>query len=147
MSITTLRYVRLQGLGILLAVFIAGVLAGAAIEHLRAPARVSVLAPLVSAVPTQDVITNMKLAGNGIPVVYEALGLTERQRDRIRAIMDANRPRTDSLLRTTWPALRALLDTVRQQVEQTLTTDQRAQLAAMRRGTTQPAGPAQGRNR
>ena len=139
--------VRFQGLAILAGVFVAGVLGGAAIEHLRTPASVTVVAPPAPVVPTQDVITNMKLAGMGVPVMYEALGLSDGQRDQIRGIMDANRPRTDSLLRSTWPALRAVLDTVQHQVEQVLTPDQRAQLSAMRRGAAKPPTSPNGRNR
>jgi hypothetical protein len=133
--------VRVQGLAILAAVFVSGALAGAAIEHLRTPARVEVMAPSPALVPTADVVTNMKLAVTGVPVVYEALGLTEDQRQRIRAIVDANRSRTDSLLRTTWPALRAVLDTVQGQVDQILTADQRSRLTAMRRGAAASAAP------
>jgi hypothetical protein len=126
--------VRLQGLGILILVFVSGLLAGAAIARWRTPEHVPTSAAETQVVPTQDVIASMKMAGTGVPVVYEALGLTEAQRDQIRAIMDANRPRTDSLLRTTWPLLRALLDTVQRQVEQVLTPQQRRQLQAIRRG-------------
>ena len=133
--------VRVQGVAILAAVFVSGALAGAAFEHLRTPARVEVIAPSPALVPTADVVTNMKMAATGVPLVYETLGLTKDQRQRIRAIMDANRSQTDSLLRTTWPALRAVHATVRRQVDQILTADQRSRLTAMRRGAATPAAP------
>jgi len=130
----TLRHVRVQGIAVLGAVFIAGALAGAAIEHVRRPAARTDTA-YVSPVPTERVVENMKMAGTGVPVLYESLQLTPEQRTRIRTIMDANRPRTDALLHETWPQLRALLESVQRQVEQVLTPEQRARLSDMRRGT------------
>lgn len=132
---SSLSRVRAIGIGIAVAMFISGVLAGAAIERMRhGPRRDSAVPPSVTVVPPDQLIENMKMAGTGVPVVYEALGLTSEQREQIRRIIDASRPRTDSLLRDTWPPLRALIDSVRRQVEQVLTPDQRARLALLRRG-------------
>jgi type IV pilus biogenesis protein CpaD/CtpE len=148
MSATSvLARARVQGIGVLLVVFASGVLAGAAFTRWRDSARegepgATGSTPAV-VVPTQDVIVAMKMARTGVPLVYETLGLTQTQREQIRAIMDANRPRTDSLLRTTWPSLRTLLDTVQRQVERVLTPEQRSRLQAMRGGvsfTPQPNG-------
>ena len=86
------------------------------------------------------------MALTGIPVVYESLHLTPDQRQRIRALMDAMRPATDSLLQDSWPPLRTLLDSLQRGVEQVLTAEQRAQLAAMRRGGRVPDVPAPIRN-
>jgi hypothetical protein len=124
---------RVQGAVVLALVFTAGVLSGAAIEHWRVVSRPP---ELVESVPvrTEQVVENMKMAGSGIPVLYEALQLTPEQRTRIQAIMAANRPRTDSILHETWPRLRDLLESVRRQVEQVLTPEQQQRLAAMRRG-------------
>ena len=83
----TLRHVRVQGIAVLGAVFIAGALAGAAIEHVRRPAARTDTA-YVSPVPTERVVENMKMAGSGVPVLYESLQLTREQRTRIRTIMD-----------------------------------------------------------
>ena len=124
--------VRAQSIAVLCAVFVAGAFAGAAIEHVRGR-RAGVIS--LQTVPPERVIENMKFAGTGVPVLYESLGLSEEQRDRIRAIMAASRPKTDSLLRETWPALRVLLDSLRSDIEQVLTAQQRARLADMRRGT------------
>jgi len=77
---------------------------------------------------------------------YESLHLTPDQREHIRALMDDMRPTTDSLLRESWPQLRTLLDSLQRGVEQVLTGEQRAQLAAMRRGGAVPAAPAPFRN-
>jgi Spy/CpxP family protein refolding chaperone len=85
--------------------------------------------------PPERVIENMKMARSGIPVMYEALDLTPAQRFAIARIMEANRPRTDSLLAETWPKLHALLDSIQHQVEQVLTAEQRTRLAALRRSS------------
>ena len=124
---------RARGLAVLAVTFLGGALAGAAIEHWRMSSRPAEMVETAS-VPPQQVIENLKMGGSGIPVLYEALQLTPEQRSQIQAIMEANRPRTDSLLHRTWPQLRALLDSVRRQVEQVLTPEQRARLAVMRRG-------------
>jgi Spy/CpxP family protein refolding chaperone len=124
---------RAQGLAVLAVAFLGGVLAGAAIEHWRISSRPAEMVE-TAPVPPEQVIENMKMGGSGIPVLYEALQLTPEQRREIQAIMQANRPRTDSLLHRTWPQLRALLDSVRRQIEQVLTPEQRARLAVMRRG-------------
>jgi len=109
---------------------------GAAIDHVlrRAPPASAEELARSAFVPTEDVVANMKMARTGIPVVYEALHLTPDQRERIRSLMDAMRPRTDSLLQESWPQLRTLLDSLQRNVEQVLTAEQRAQLAALRRG-------------
>lgn len=128
---------RSRGLLVIGAVFVSGALLGAAIDHVvRGRARPASARELAASafVPTEDVVANMKMAGTGIPVVYEALQLTPDQRERIRALMDAMRPTTDSLLQASWPQLRTLLDSLQRAVEQVLTTEQRARLAAMRRG-------------
>ena len=124
---------RAQGLAVLAVAFLGGVLAGAAIEHWRISSRPAEMVE-TAPVPPEQVIENMKMGGSGIPVLYEALQLTPEQRREIQTIMQANRPRTDSLLHRTWPQLRALLDSVRRQIEQVLTPEQRARLAVMRRG-------------
>jgi len=124
---------RAQGLAVLAVVFAAGALAGAAMDHWRVTSRPADVVEMVP-VPTEQVVENMKMGGSGIPALYEALQLTPEQRTKIRSIMEANRPRTDSLLHQTWPQLRALLDSIRREVEQVLTPEQRTRLAAMRRG-------------
>lgn len=136
---------RARGLALIGVVFVSGALFGAAIDHLvRGRARPPSGAELAASafVPTEDVVANMKMAGTGIPVVYEALQLTPDQRQRIRAIMDAMRPATDSLLQESWPRLRTLLDTLQRNVEQVLTAEQRAGLVAMRRGGQRATAPA-----
>lgn len=138
------RRARTRGAVALLITFVSGVLAGAAIVHVtRASAKTAPVSasPAVTA-PPQRVIENMKMARSGVPVTYEALGLTPAQRFQIARIMQENQPRTDSLLRETWPKLRALLDSVQRQVEQVLTPEQRARLTELRRASGAPSGAA-----
>jgi hypothetical protein len=142
----SLGRVRARGLAVIGLVFLSGALLGAAIDRLvrgrpHPPSSAELTASAF--VPTEDVVANMKMAGTGIPVVYEALQLTPDQRERIRAIMNAMRPATDSLLQESWPRLRTLLDSLQRGVEQVLTAEQRARLAAMRRGDApRPGVPA-----
>ena len=136
---SSLGRVRATSIAIAVALFASGMLAGAAIERLRIRSRPATPAPPNAALaPPEQLIENMKIAGTGVPVVYEALALTSDQRERIRRIIDATRPRTDSLLHDSWPPLRTLIDSVRRQVEQVLTPEQRTQLAALRRGGRLP---------
>jgi Spy/CpxP family protein refolding chaperone len=138
---------RARGAAALIVTFLSGVLAGAAIVHVsRASARPTP-APSVARTPgppPERVIENMKMARSGIPVTYEALGLTPAQRFQIARIMEENRPRTDSLLRETWPKLHALLDSIQGQVEQVLTAEQRARLIELRRASGAAPGAARG---
>ena len=139
-----LRRARVRGLVVAGTIFVSGALLGAAIDRVvRGRARPPSAEELSASafVPTEDVGANMKMARTGIPVVYEALQLTPDQRQRIRALMDAMRPATDSLLQDSWPRLRTLLDSLQRGVEQVLTAEQRARLAAMRRGGAGPAAP------
>jgi Spy/CpxP family protein refolding chaperone len=135
------RRARTRGAAVLLVTFISGALAGAAIMHVArvAPAaKPAIVVTSAAPPPPERVIENMKMARTGIPVLYETLDLTPAQRFAIARIMEANRPRTDSLLRETWPRLRALLDSIQLQVEQVLTPEQRARLADLRRGRASP---------
>ncbi|HEY2376417.1 MAG TPA: hypothetical protein VGH98_10635 [Gemmatimonadaceae bacterium] len=116
---------------VLVAVFVGGAVAGATVEHLRASA-----APQDAPTPvasTDQVIANMKMAGTGIPVMYEALDLSPEQRAQIATILASYQPRVDSLLHDRWPALHAVIDSVRLRVEQVLTPAQQRRLTTMRR--------------
>ncbi len=120
------RRARLQTLGLLVAVFAAGGLAGAAIEHTRAaPApgeRRDVFRP-----PTE-------LPRGGIPRFYEDLDLSDAQRVEIRAILERSRPETDSLLQIALPRLRELTESTRAAIRDVLTPAQREELDARFRG-------------
>ncbi|HEY2377960.1 MAG TPA: hypothetical protein VGH98_18445 [Gemmatimonadaceae bacterium] len=126
-----LRRTRVTGAAVIIVVFVSGALTGAAVEHLGRDTRRE--RDVVGAVPTASAIENLKFGNTGVPLMYEELGLSPEQRARIRGIVAARRPEVDSLLRDSWPRLRAVVDTVRLQVEQVLTPEQRTRLTEIRR--------------
>jgi hypothetical protein len=67
-------------------------------------------------------------AGAGMPPVYERLDLTARQRADIERILDDARPRTDSILDASLPALRAVVESTQVRVRGVLTPLQRERL-------------------
>jgi len=100
----------------LIAVFIAGGLGGAALERRshnddRPDRRGGFLG-----------------SPGSIPRSYEELDLTADQRARIEAILESARPETDSLLRTALPRLRELMKSTRAAIADVLTDGQRAKL-------------------
>lgn len=64
--------------------------------------------------------------GGGFPPMFHRLGLTQRQRDEIRQIMDRRKSATDSLLGLLLPRLRALTDSTRAEIRGVLTAEQAA---------------------
>jgi Spy/CpxP family protein refolding chaperone len=107
---------RGQTLALLAAVFVAGGLAGAAVERLRVPADV----------PGDR--GRFRTPSGEIPDFYERLDLTSEQRSRIQAILDAGRPETDSLLRVAIPRLRELTESTRTAIRDVLTPEQQSRL-------------------
>jgi Spy/CpxP family protein refolding chaperone len=67
----------------------------------------------------------------GLPDRYRALDLSADQEQRIRAIVTAARPATDSIMREVLPKLRAQMASVDSQVRAVLTASQVKQLDAM----------------
>ena len=63
-----------------------------------------------------------------LPPFYERLGLSEQQRNQIQEIFDSSRRRTDSILQSTFPRIRAITDSVRAEIRNVLTEEQREQL-------------------
>jgi Spy/CpxP family protein refolding chaperone len=112
---------KLQGLALLLVVFVVGLLGGMAVERVRMVRR---------APPPPDRVG----MGPGImPPMFERLGLTEDQRVRIREILEESRPVTDSVLRSSLPRLRAIRDSVRLEVRAVLTPEQQERFDEMER--------------
>jgi hypothetical protein len=101
----------LRWLLVLVLVFAAGVTAGRAIERMREAAG-----------PPPG-----RLGADRLPPGLERLGLSDLQRDSVLAILHRARPRTDSIMRGVLPALRAVTDSARAQIETVLTDDQRIQ--------------------
>ena len=110
---------KLETAALLLAVFVAGGLAGAAVDRrLADPAVEGERRPSRTLVPPP----------NEIPRFYRDLGLTEEQRNEIEAIMGAARPESDSILSVAIPRLRELTRQTRERISAVLTDEQRARL-------------------
>lgn len=118
-AIESLGRVRLQGIALLLIAFLAGGVAGFAggrITAHRFPVR-----------PGFGVRTTISRT-RGLPPFFDRLGLSADQRAKITAILQRERPRTDSILRTSLPALRAIAESAHAEIRDVLTPAQREQL-------------------
>lgn len=103
-----------------LATFIAGALAGAAGGRMLGGGATPLGATLVT-------------VSRQMPGALRGLGLSADQERAIQSVFDRHQPRSDSLLRTLMPAVRAITDTLDAEVRAILTPSQRAQLDRMRR--------------
>jgi len=141
----SLGRVRVQGLALLAIAFVAGILGGMALERIRATH--------FAAAPPAPV--GWTLGRTGLPLGLNQLDLTPDQEQRIRTILEARRPVTDSLVRRTMPRLAAIHDSVRAEIRAVLTPEQQQQFdelerRGMRRGRSRmggmrggpPGGPA-----
>ena len=142
-GIESLGRVRVQGVALLLLAFLAGVVGGMAAERIRA-SRVAGEPP---------VPMGLGAGRDALPPGLNRLDLTADQQERIRAILAARQPITDSLVRTTMPRLMAIHDSVRAEIRAVLTPEQRqrydqAERRGMRRGGAGgrggPGGPREG---
>jgi Spy/CpxP family protein refolding chaperone len=70
---------------------------------------------------------------DAIPRELARLGLSDAQRERIRAILARGRPRMSAVMRELEPRLRAAFDSTDREVAEVLTPAQRAALAESRR--------------
>jgi Spy/CpxP family protein refolding chaperone len=112
-AIRTLGKLEWQATLLLVVVFGAGIAVGAAIDHSRA-------ANVAMAPPPQ--------AGPGhLPPYLERMDLTQEQHEKIRAILDAQRPKVDTVMDGILPRLRALSDTTFAQIRGVLTPEQQTQ--------------------
>ena len=118
--------IRLRGLALLIVAFLAGGLAGAAVEHVRAPES-SWSGPLAreGGPPTPPMGGG---PGQVVPPVFEELDLSDHQREEIRRILSESQSVTDSLLGRFMPRLRAVTDSVRREIRSVLTPEQRERL-------------------
>jgi len=112
-DVKAVRKTRMQGLALLLLVFFVGALVGGAVERIR----------VTSTRPARPTFMPGEL-----PPPFERLGLTDEQRSQIRAIFEASRPITDSILLATMPRLQAVHDSVRSAMQEVLTPEQLEQL-------------------
>ena len=128
MSDETIRAVgriRLRGLALLVIAFVTGGLAGAAVEHLRTP---DPSPPGPTAGPRRVAPPMATGPEDTVPPVFEQLDLTEDQREEILRILRESRTMTDSLLAPVMPRLRAVTDSVRREIRDVLSPEQRERL-------------------
>lgn len=121
---------KLRGLGVLAVVFLAGGTGGFALARAVSP-------PAPAAVTMEAAgpeVVSMEAAGPGTlpPPLLDELGATAEQRAAIERIVERYRPRTEALLRQTFPALRAITDSVDREIRAVLTPEQRAKLDRLR---------------
>ena len=134
---------RVQGLVLLVVVLLAGVLAGAAGERLLSrdygPPRHG---PPWHGPPHGP-------PGRGpFPEVLDRMGLSATQRAKIDSLLRSYRPRSEAILRTVLPQLRAQSDSLRAEVRAALTPAQQrdfdAEMARRPRGDFGPPFPPPG---
>ncbi len=112
----SLGRVRLQGILLLLIVFLIGGLAGFAIEHARAPR-----------FPGRGMGGPPFQRPRGLsPGLRDELKLTAEQETKINGILENGRPRTDAVLDQFLPRLRLVADSIRAEVRAVLTPEQQA---------------------
>ena len=66
-----------------------------------------------------------------LPPLFEELNLSPAQRAEIVEIIERSRPRTDELLESMLPRLRAVTDSVRDEIHAVLTPEQAARLDSL----------------
>ncbi|MFC1639372.1 Spy/CpxP family protein refolding chaperone [Gemmatimonadota bacterium] len=100
---------RIQGAVLVTLIFTVGVLAGGAVERIRA-SREKPMRPF-------------RQMGE-LPRPFERLGLTDEQRTQITAIFERGRPQTDSVLQELMPHLQAINDSIHAEIRNILTPEQ-----------------------
>jgi hypothetical protein len=124
----SLGRLRLQAILLLVVIFLIGGFTGAAFEH----ARLSQFARHRPPPPG---------GGHAFPPeLRDRLHLTQEQDDRIHGILEENRPRVDEVLDRFLPRLRAVTDSVRNEVRSVLTPGQQAIFDATPMDGGQPFG-------
>jgi hypothetical protein len=114
--------VRFQAGALLILVFATGTVTGGALVY--AGIRAARQPTIFRADPNQTVIATR----GGLPASYADLNLTEDQRRAIERIIAESRPRTDSILGTALPALRAATDSMQARMRAVLTPAQQKRL-------------------
>ncbi len=124
-GVESLGRVRAKGIAILLLTFLVGGLAGAALERARA----SRSAP--------EPTTRGWEARPGafrpgrLPPAFGRLGLTDEQRARISEIMEQAWPQTEEIMSEMLPRLRAVTDSIHDEIRAVLTPEQAAKLDSL----------------
>lgn len=152
-TVESLGRIRAQGVSLLVVTFVVGALVGMAFERLRTP-RPDLL-------PGREPGLGMMrpFGPDRLPPMFEELDLTAEQQAQIRDIIERSKPRTEELLDSMLPSLRAVTDSVRDEIHAVLTPEQavkldslmadmRGRFRGMRRGPWEPGqGPPGPRRR
>lgn len=109
---------RLLGVGLLAGVFVAGGLAGAALNQVRG-------ASAVSAPPTAEARDRPEDRPCRVPFSY--LNLTEEQRSRIDAVFERRRQQLDAFWKDNGPRYEMIIDSTRAEFRSVLTPEQLAE--------------------
>ena len=121
-GIESLGRIRTQGMALLVAAFVAGLLGGAAAERVMNSRRaMNRFLPL----PAER---GAFMPGDRPTSALERLNLTSDQRSAIDAILERRRQLTDSLFGLFLPQMRATADSMRREIRRVLTPDQQAEL-------------------
>jgi len=107
--------IRAQGIALLFITFLVGLLAGFAAERVRSARSTLDAAPQRLTRP---------LRPGHLPPMFHHLDLTPAQRERIVEIMEGGRPRTEAILSEMLPRLRAVTDSIHEEIRGVLTPDQ-----------------------
>lgn len=114
-AVESLGRVRVQGIILLVLVFVIGGVVGAMVDRAN---------PFRERRPKLADFRERMDKPDGMPWFFEKLNLTDDQQTRIRAIFDAHRPVIDSLMGETMPRIRALRDSAEAQIKDILTPEQ-----------------------
>lgn len=121
-AVESLGRVRIQGVILLVIVFIAGGVAGALVDRAN---------PMKEKRPFRERF-EQRVDGPGepdgpgeFPRFFRDLNLTDSQREQIRAIFERHRPTIDSIMGESMPRIRALRDSADAEISALLTPEQR----------------------
>lgn len=122
---------RLQGLLVLAVAMLVGGVVGGTVERMRAAARAPEVAPPWArggpdgrGGPRRPGFDR----GEGLPGFFGELNLTAEQRDEIRDVFEAQRPFSDSVMRSAFDQIEAIRESVRAEINSILTPEQRTLL-------------------
>jgi hypothetical protein len=114
-----LSSLQLRAALVILAIFLAGGVAGAGVSRALPAAEPDALPPF----PAREI------------------GLDPQQAGRVKAILEKHKPRMDALMDEFVPRVRAIAEDVEREIDGVLTPEQRARLEEYRRGQPLPLPP------
>src|SRR3990172_7446770 len=119
--------VRIVTALLLVAIFAAGVVAGAAVCRWAAPKSPPGPPP-----------------GPPMPLPWRELGLAPAQEEKARVIVDRYRPQLEAVVKETFPRIRALSDRMESDLREILSPEQRARLDELKARRPPPGPPPPG---